>query len=277
MIISEQHRIAFVHIPKCAGSSVREQIEQLHDIPERFTALLDHPELGRIHRAHLPLWALREHYPNAFSHLQEFDVYAICRDPTDRFRSAVAEYFRVNIGREISHCSAEDVREQVQAIIARLRENPTIVDASYCHFIPQSEFIELDGETIANHLYPITEIPGMLTEIRKRTGIAIIPGYHRRQTLEFRFPATEAYLRRAARLAHGYLPLGAYTRIQKLARLAFTRSVPAGNHMTPLSEPAVLEFVRDFYSRDFQLWEFLPRRSSGSMPLGARRRDGVPG
>lgn len=257
MIISQKHQLAFVHVPKCGGSSVREQIEKLHDFPAPFRALMNHPDLGRIHRAHLPLWAVREHFPNAFELLCEYDVYALVRDPFSRFRSAVAEIFRVNVGKEISHARNGEVRSEIASIIDTLSNTSNLVDAKYCHFIRQSDFVCLESQRIANRLRPIGRMPEMLNEIGVKSEIKIVPSFHRRETLDFRFHQSEKILRKSARLAYKYLPLSSYTRVQHMARRLFTRSRKGGPHDEAFAAPEINNFILEYYSQDFVLWKLL--------------------
>lgn len=49
MIIDDRHRFVFVHIPKCAGTSVRQVLKQFDSYEGRWAnAKREHPELGRL-------------------------------------------------------------------------------------------------------------------------------------------------------------------------------------------------------------------------------------
>ena len=47
MIISDRNKFVFIHIPKCAGTSIRSRVEHLDDRNGAYSSRLDeHPELG---------------------------------------------------------------------------------------------------------------------------------------------------------------------------------------------------------------------------------------
>jgi hypothetical protein len=56
MIVSDRHRFVFIHIPKCAGTSVRNVLEGFDETGGRFnTRIADDPKFGRLDYTHLPL------------------------------------------------------------------------------------------------------------------------------------------------------------------------------------------------------------------------------
>ena len=231
--------------------------------------------LGRIHRAHIPLWAVRAHFPDAFRLLCEYDVYTVVREPFDRFRSAVAEYYRMNLGKEIALADRMEVEKEIASIIETLSDTPYPVSELHCHFIRQADFVELDGMRIANRLYPLSRMSNMLAEIGERAGIPVVPNFRRRETLDFRLRGTEKILRNAARLAYSHLPLSTYTRVQHLARRVFTRSGADGPHGDVFDGPALKAFVREYYRQDFQLWDAVSRQAAGHSVMKSRSQSEV--
>ena len=65
LIISDRFGFAFVHIPKCAGSTVREQIRRIDPECFEMAGRRMHPDLGKIDAMHLPLDILRDHFPES--------------------------------------------------------------------------------------------------------------------------------------------------------------------------------------------------------------------
>ena len=49
MILSDRYRFVFIHVPKCAGTSVRAAVAPYHDADSRFLKGVElHPDLGEI-------------------------------------------------------------------------------------------------------------------------------------------------------------------------------------------------------------------------------------
>jgi hypothetical protein len=63
MIVSSKHDFAFVHIPKCAGSTIRHPLRDKDDFGGRFYRSIEVPGLGLVNANHLPLNILQEHFP----------------------------------------------------------------------------------------------------------------------------------------------------------------------------------------------------------------------
>ncbi len=80
MIISDKHQFAFVHIPKCAGTSLRSILQHFDDRGSKFTGRVDHhTELGELDYVHIPLFALREHFRPEFEAVQQYWSFAVVR------------------------------------------------------------------------------------------------------------------------------------------------------------------------------------------------------
>ena len=92
MIVDDAHEVAFVHIPKCGGTSVSRQLRLLDSNNEFFKDVRDHPALGRTHFSHLPLFFLREFYPETFDRIAAYRAFAIARDPYVRFASSTIQH-----------------------------------------------------------------------------------------------------------------------------------------------------------------------------------------
>ena len=102
MIISDRHQFILVHIPKCAGVSIKKPLRCIDDSAGAFSRIADHPALGRIHWAHIPITDLKTHFPEIYDKLCSYCSVAIVRDPIDRFVSAVFQRMREFQGAEQS-------------------------------------------------------------------------------------------------------------------------------------------------------------------------------
>jgi hypothetical protein len=89
MIISDRHHFVFAHIPKCAGTSVRDALQHLDDRDGFYTGRVDqHPTLGLLDYVHIPLFNLRDHFRSEFEKAGDYWSFAVVRDPFGRFPSA---------------------------------------------------------------------------------------------------------------------------------------------------------------------------------------------
>src|SRR5262249_37708599 len=144
MIISDNHRFVFVHVPKCAGTSVRRALREIDTSGGQFWRIGEHPEMGAVHFAHLTLVDLAQYYPEAFAKIRDYRSMAILRDPRDRFFSAV--YQRLREFRLIGQSAITSAMVEAEAAAVRryLEAAPERLDLEHVHFNRQCDFIELD-------------------------------------------------------------------------------------------------------------------------------------
>lgn len=253
MLISQKHQIGFIHIPKCGGSTIRHQFKDMGDTEPHFSGRHHHPDLGRIFLGHLPLWAVRDYYPHAFGMLQDYALFAICRDPYARFESAVSQYLHFHHGKRINDFPYDKVLQFTQEIITYLSATPRPISADYCHFIPQSHYIELDGQRMVYNLYPMTQIPQLTERLSGITGIAAATGLQSNETLAFKIKGSETALRRISGLTRRLMPIRLYAPIKAAAKRALVRKGSQHKGFA-LREAGVRDFVASYYARDIVIY-----------------------
>lgn len=253
MLISQRHNIAFVHIPKCGGSTVRHQFAGIADTETDFSGFLEHPDLGLVRLGHLPLWAVRGQYPAAFELLRAARCFALCRDPYDRFESALSQHLFLHRRQRINDFSRPEIQQAAEDVIAHLTGSDRIATADYCHFIRQSDFVSLDGEQVVDALYPLSGIARLITDLSAATGVAASPDLHSNQTLDFKLKGSEKSLRRFSGVAKRLLPVQAHSRIKKFAKGVFTQG---GSRHKGFSrqEAAIADFIASYYADDIALF-----------------------
>ena len=104
MIVSDTYEFAFVHIPKCAGTTVRAVLERYDETPgpqalglephPTHENIFDLPGVGYVDFHHLPLQALALAMPEQLDKLRRYDAVTIVREPHDRLVSAFAEHMK---------------------------------------------------------------------------------------------------------------------------------------------------------------------------------------
>jgi hypothetical protein len=90
VIISEREQFIFIHNPKCAGTSVRNALRGF-DTTGEFFWMYDTWNDKKIDKAHMPLFVLRNKYPQYFSLFDKYFVFMFVRNPYTRFVSAFNE------------------------------------------------------------------------------------------------------------------------------------------------------------------------------------------
>lgn len=186
MIISHKNRFVFIHNPKCAGTSFREQLTAYHDDETVFWGYELNPHLGvNLDLAHLRLWELDALRRPLMRRIGGYRSAVFVRNPFRRLVSALMEHIR-NFRPELGFATL-DKRGQLAAVhhvLDELIPARLIVDFRYVHFSPQHWFICLPGEPPAWTVVPLSDDPESLlagfdalgvprgaAEQRNRTGL----------------------------------------------------------------------------------------------------------
>lgn len=254
MLISQKNRIGFIHIPKCGGSTIKHQFAAMADTEINFTGRAEHPVLGPVFMGHLPLWAIRAEFPETFAQLEAFRLFAICRDPYDRFESAVSQRLNFLHQKRINAFPYRDILDFVAGISDELRAADRLVSAEFCHFIPQSDFVFLEDVQVVDTLYTLASIDDLAAEISRLSGIPATAGFKSNQTLEFRVKGSESAFRQVSGLSRKLLPGRVHATAKAMAKKLLTRG---GSRYKGFArrEPAISDFVQDYYARDLALFE----------------------
>jgi len=271
LIISNRYGFAFVHIPKCAGSTVREQIERTDPARIELAGRRTHPVLGKIDAMHLPLDVLREHFPEIFAQLKATDSYALTREPHDRFRSAVSEYVKTYEGKRLSEFDAAELGRVLDDIMAAVAARPALLPLRYVHFTPQARYIHIDGAEIVSRRYALENIGAFFAELSSRTGAAFDPGSRANQDFAFRFKGFERWLWTANQALKTALPYPLYQGIKRHMKPLLVRNNPA-DVADVFASAGVRDFVADIYAADIALHAADRRAEPRAASKGARGR-----
>ncbi len=253
MIISDDHRFVFVHVPKCAGTSLRHALRAIDSSGGAFRAIGEHPEMGSVHFAHLPLADVARYFPQAFEKVCDYRSMAIVRDPLDRFFSAIFQRLREFGGTGQSAITPEMIEREAAAIIRHLESRPARLDAEHVHFNRQADFIEFDGRQIVRQVFPLERLADAVRWIAQTTGVEI--GEERRnRTTEFSISSLRP-IQRLLRAPYARLiPAERRTKIrEQMARAGFYRDIPKQRFVSPGG--VAEQFIRHHYSRDFAIYE----------------------
>lgn len=253
MILSDRYRFIFIHVPKCAGTSVRAAVLPYHDADSRFLKTVGHhQELGEIDYRHLPLNLLRSIDFEAFEKLNVYQSFALLRDPFQRFRSALAQRAKMYLGKEFAQLSEDEIRIEIDKIITYLHSEPRFIAPDFIHFSRQSEFVQIDEERLVHNLFPVERLDLFATALGQHIGTNNLQVGHANKTTVFRYPRLKNMLRYGSSIAQQVLPGVAYERIRISARNALMK--PSDNmQLAVFNEASVQNFIRDYYATDIAL------------------------
>ena len=251
MIISDHHRFAFVHIPKCAGVSVKHPLRAIDTTAGYFDRIGEHDAMGRIHFAHITLRDLAEHFPGEAAKLRDYRAFAVVRDPTQRFLSALFQRLREFRQLNQSDITRDRIEQEAADVIRYLESDPVRLDLEHVHFNRQSDYVFQAGERIVDDIFPIERMADIVAYVADRTGISVEEERRNRST-EVRFAVVRPLVRLLRRpyaalvpyalrnhLRNRLVSAGIYGDVNKGAML------PAGGYVDG--------FVRSYYKQDFAL------------------------
>ena len=260
MIISDEHGFVFVHIPKCAGTSVRQHIKQYSSRKKFTLSVSEHPALGKLDYSHIPLFILRKHFPHDFEVFQNYSSFAVVRNPFDRFASSLAQLLSHYKGKYIQHCSRKEIHATFREIIEYLTENDNyLLSNEFIHFQRQVDYIQLDGEQIIENIYTIDQIKKLIADIESKLGSRLENSFsHTSNTYLNRSFVYRNHFLRIAHVTLGY-KLNSVVKvlpesIKQKARDCVYAS-PKNKLSDILEKDHVQAFIRDYYSDDIILYQ----------------------
>lgn len=260
MILCDKHKFAFIHIPKCAGTSVRNLLQEFDSTQCFFTGRVgEHPDIGRIDYVHIPLFVLRKFFVNEFSLIQNYWSFAIVRDPYSRFSSSVSQRLKMYSDSPIYMRRADEVRKEIDQCIEFLSAKPKrngLLPPEYIHFQRQVDYVKLDGRPVVDNLYTVENIKDLVADLENRIGMSLSVRDHgvppkANQSVVFRnemlreiFSLTRPVTKKISQ----FLPESARQKIRSHVY------VPRDARMKELfASQYVKDFVSDYYSEDILL------------------------
>ena len=254
MIVSTDRRLAFVHIPKNAGTSIGGQLAAA--FPEDVVRLdcTANPTAGAFFADHPTLWQIDLLSPELLARLRDYDVIAILRDPYDRFRSAIAEFIRTRIAADphkLDPAQYARVIDEVMTVVSGDQRWPR----AFNFFRPQHEFIEYQGHRYANRLFDIGQLAPLRAYLSDQYGVRFEASPPARQTWSYG---------RTARHMVNILAPGLRRTLPERAYLALKNRVQPliakpGNDMfhAALERTDIQDWIKTTYREDFRLYQEL--------------------
>lgn len=253
MIVSDRFSFCFVHIPKCAGSTVRSVLREFDDLYLVNRPLGPDSEQAKRQMHHLPLSVLAENFPSYFKKVQDLTTFAVLRDPSDRFLSCLSEYFRAFRMKEIRDTDLDEIKEIAHWVIEALRNDGPLPRFELSHFTRQVAFVEHEGVQVVDNLYTVSDVKNMLEHISGLVGRPLRDPEREHATVAYRHPALSFVLPHIMKLGKAVVPQRYRKTVAR--KVHSVTSVPATQvYGDVLKIPEVRDFVAAYYAEDQALY-----------------------
>lgn len=173
MIISDKYRFAFIHIPKCAGTTIKKTLIPYDDLLGAHTdRVASHPVFGMMDYVHIPLFIMKDYFKVEYQKVAEYDSFAVVRNPFSRFPSSVSQYVRMYTDKEIRTISKRDMIKYTDRIIDFLisRRSEDLLPFDFIHFQKQYDFIYCQDGKIVKYLYKLENIEMFFVHVSRIVG-----------------------------------------------------------------------------------------------------------
>ena len=261
MIISHEAKFVFIHIPKCAGTFIRDPLTAIDSYDGRFTARVEHhAELGMVDFVHLPLNTLRQYFPEEFDCVMHYESSAVVRDPISRFRSSVSQYLDTQTDRPLRAHTHKSLRASISELIDKIKRadsRSALLPHDLIHFQRQVDYLFIDDEVVIKHVFPLERCEELFSLSCLRD--AALPTISRAASTQvrndarvYRGPSVAVVanlMRRFAPSLAKKLPLNAKHAIRK--NLFTERDNVFGE---VFQEESTLDFLSEFYDQDLWFW-----------------------
>jgi len=174
MIISDTHKFVFIHIPKCAGTSVRKALLPFDEKTIK-SGREKHPIFGLFDYNHIPLSTLRNFFPEEYKKVRTYHSFSIVRDPFARFSSSLGQRMKSHKKRKLSQMTSKEVKKEVDQTIKLLlkHKNAEILPAELIHFQKQKSYI-YDGESVLiDSIYHVGQLKRLFVDLEKKMHIGL--------------------------------------------------------------------------------------------------------
>ena len=255
MIICPGQAFVFVHIPKCAGTSIRSQIALCDPDQISMARAGQHPVLGTIDYGHVPLDQLRVHFPENYSYVRRLDAFAVVRDPLQRFGSALRQVLWQYEKRPMTLIPPGELRETTLRMLDRVADEIDVPSAPFIFFMRQDRFILDDGQQVTDHLIPLDLVPNFIGYLSRRTGVPMETEARANQNVDLKVKGPVGKLAfHTNHLLRTVLPRDTHGWIKDRALRVLSTKRSAAEVSGVLDLPEVQDFVTEHYTRDAAIY-----------------------
>lgn len=254
MLLSEELKFAFIHVPKCGGTSLRQYFRAMPGI---------HNPLAEIRGQipfptdpnHVQMAVLRDHAPDLLDRIAACTSYAVLRDPVSRFPSALAQHCKMFREQGMDEMSLSDLRRVTDEAIAHLQSGEVVRDRRYIHFERQTAFTHLDGVQVVTRLFRLDNQAGLADDVAETTGYRAPALNESNQSASFRNATLErirlGFPQPVKRVLRDHLPLG----LKKSINRMFFRPNLTEDRRATILTPETRAFIAEHYAADFKAYD----------------------
>lgn len=270
MLYLKDANLAFLHIPKNAGQSVRKAMmdsgtlsyaamasdlgvteAQAEDLMEAGVDTL--PGLGVVQPEHVPLAFIESHFPATWATLTGARSFILVRPPRDRFFSALLQRLREYRGQGAIRADDPIVAEEAGRICEWLDQRGPFCDMTHIHFSRQADYANLRGERIVSAVFPMDRADLAAQWVATETGLQldVTHDHARREPRKWANPIQPA----ARFIGRKLLPRPIKKAIYPLWMNSGAFANAASRYQSIALSPSVEAFIADYYGCDTALYE----------------------
>lgn len=267
MIINDQHKFCFIHIPKCAGMSVRGPLKAYDSTNGQFDGRVgNHSELGLLDYVHIPLLILKSHFIDEYNKVRDYYTFAVVRDPVERFSSSLTQRLKMYGSKTIMEYSKHDLMHEIDFCIEYLQTNKdkTILPPEFIHFQKQSSYIYCDGKQVVDKFFTVHQLETLFDELNKLTGVPFINDQdqklvHDNKSVVYRSKSLKIIYKGLKPIVSKPIKAILSNNTGEFIRRLF--HVPRDQRMNELfNRQHILNFIEDYYSEDITIYKGVSKR-----------------
>ena len=254
MVICDALGLAFIHIPKCAGTTIRRGLAPFDSYP--LDGYFDFPDGGRQHLHHLPLWVVKRYFPALYSKLESYDSYAVLREPRERFASALLQHLRSFQKLSLTRNDIGIFQHKGRELCRWLASTGSARVPELMHFLPQRDFLVCDGVEVVRHLHRFDKLILLVEDLRRRHGITLDLRSRANLARTGNHPATQLVWRSGRVIINATMTHAGRQRL-RTALHAMGVNSPKALYVGLYEDRQVAAFVDGYYARDAELYHRL--------------------
>lgn len=252
MIVSDGLRLAFLHIPKCAGSTVSRDLAAHDTLDDIFRAFWTPPNGGEVAMFHITLAQLEAYFPDVLEKVRTYESYAVIRDPSRRLFSSLGYYMGFVLKQPVRPDDIGRLEETLRDVSERLYASQGPLESRFVYFTRQSDYVRLHGTRVVRHLYPLEALADLAADLRTRHGITIdISSRLNPMTV-----ADRPLVRTMKRVAGPLLPKAARANLRK-ALLPSREETAEAIYQRISATSLFLDLMEGYYGEDVLLYRAL--------------------
>jgi len=261
MIINHDFRFSFLHIPKCGGTSIRKYLLPFDSLEGNFDKRVDnHPALGKLDYVHIPLFTLRDHFPEEFDVVCSYWSFAVIRDPLIRFASSISQRLDMYSDHPIRRLGVCEVEKEIGETLEFLDRQPlgnNLLPPEYIHFQKQVDYIMLDGQKVIDTVYRIDDLDILIKDVGRCIGKPLATV---RKTPYVANKSVAYKSEMFGKVIDASIPFTGFLvrRLPDPIKQAIVHRmfVPLNAKFKHcFNEPHVVEFIKRYYARDIRIWQ----------------------